>query len=93
MPQRLVYQPPNTKTHPMENSRRTDIREECQGDLARCPFCHEVRTLQEYDFTCLYMPSLERDPAQYVFKGCEGECPECERYVRLEDVQKLNELA
>lgn len=87
------YEPPLTKADPMGASYTTEIKDTAKRTLARCPFCHSVSVLQLYDFDCKYMPSLDRDPNEFVFKGCSGECPECDRFVRLKDVTKLPGMA
>ena len=83
------YNPPTTKTDPMGASYTTGIADNAKSTLARCPFCQSVSTLQAYNFDCTYMPSMDRDPNSFVFKGCSGECPECDRFVRVKDVTQL----
>ena len=83
------YEPPLTKTDPMGASYTTGIAENAMGTLARCALCQSVSTLRAYNFDCTYMPSMDRNPKSYVFKGASGECPECGRFVRMKDVEKL----
>jgi len=88
MPDSPNYEPNPQERDPMGNSQRRQIKADMKGNVKECPYCVNAFPLKLANITCLFMPSLNSDPTDYVYKGSDGECPDCGRFIRLKDLKE-----
>jgi len=74
---------------PWENSKWKGLRPEVKGKLVYCPYCQTASVLGNFNFACMFMPALKDENGAFSYKGADGECPECDRYVRLKDTEDV----